>query len=213
MQIQIDDKHRIRSSASGWHLEYRTEKKGGGLSDRHIALGHYPDLRSAARTFIERGIRSLEATTLADAIAGMDEMIDKVVEKFKPPEKPDNPVKQEVHTPQDDIAQQRLMESEILTPNFKRWAITNWHIYRAFERRSLRLINLGFRHGGAREIVENIRWQSRLAEKQSEYKINNNHTPWLARAFSELNPRHRAFFRVKSGRKVGQLPDHNGGAT
>ena len=200
MKLELNDKYRLRSDASQWHLEYRTDKKGGGLSDRYIAAGHYPDLRMAVKAAVDRGIRMMDASTLADAIAGIDEMLDKIITMISKmasvPESRVPDLRQSPETPADEMAKARIREANF-DPKFKSWITANWHIYRAFERRALRLINLGFRHGGAREIVENIRWQSRLAEKESEYKINNNNSSRLARAFALLNPRHKDFFRFR----------------
>lgn len=202
MKLELNEKYRLRSDASQWHLEYRTDKKGGGLSDRYIAAGHYPDLRSAVRAAVDRGIQSMDANTLADALAGIDELLEKMIANISAlPASRTPDIKQVPETPADEMAQARIVAGDF-DPRFKKWITGNWHIYRAFERRALRLINLGFRHGGAREIVENIRWQSRLAEKESEYKINNNNSPRLARAFALLNQRHKEFFifRIQGGR-------------
>lgn len=79
--------------------------------------------------------------------------------------------------------------------DFLQYIKDNWHIYLAFERRAFRLISRGYSHGSAYEIVENIRWQSRLAERESEFKINNNYRPDLARLFEDMNEKHRGFFR------------------
>jgi hypothetical protein len=84
-------------------------------------------------------------------------------------------------------------------PDFPDWIRENFHIYEAFERRALRLINLGMKRGSAYEIVENIRWQSRLAELRYpdvdvRYKINNNFRPDLSRLFGLMNSTHAEFF-------------------
>ena len=80
---------------------------------------------------------------------------------------------------------------------FREWIKKNWFIYLAFERRALRAVRVGFHHAGAKAIVENIRWQSGLAERDSEFKINNIFTSDLARLFEAMNPDHEGFFRQR----------------
>ena len=87
--------------------------------------------------------------------------------------------------------------NEEYSADFKTWLADNWHIFLAFERRALRLINIGMKHGGAKAIIENIRWQSVLAERESEFKCNNNRTADLSRLFEDMNKKHQGFFRMR----------------
>lgn len=108
-------------------------------------------------------------------------------------------------TPHEDVLS-LVRESVDYHHNFHGWLHDNWPIYLAFERRALRLIRVGFKHGGAGEIAENIRWQSRLAEQRfgrpTEYKLNNNYRADLARLFEALNPAHVGFFRCRVRRGI-----------
>lgn len=86
--------------------------------------------------------------------------------------------------------------------DFAGWLRRNFHIYVAFEIRALRLIRAGCKHGGAGAVVENIRWQSVLAERESEWKCNNNWRSDLARLFEAMHPVHQGFFRSRIRRSL-----------
>ena len=86
---------------------------------------------------------------------------------------------------------------EDYSKKFINWVKQNWHIYLAFEKRALRLIRAKAKNAGAKSIVENIRWQSLLAEADQEFKINNNYTADLARLFEFMNPKYKGFFRQR----------------
>ena len=93
-------------------------------------------------------------------------------------------------------AMKRVRESDQFAPDFLRWLRLNWHIYLAFERRAYRAIKHGYRHLGSMAIINNIRWQSMLAERESEFKISNNVAPDLSRLFHLLHPQYAGFFRT-----------------
>lgn len=97
--------------------------------------------------------------------------------------------------------------------DFSSWLKDNWHCYEAFEKRAYKLINLGFKHGSPYEIVENIRWQSKIAEARyllkmknegdpmgppRVYKINNNYRPDLGRLFEQMNTQYKGFFEKRT---------------
>jgi hypothetical protein len=84
--------------------------------------------------------------------------------------------------------------TEGFSPQFADFLEQNWHIYLAFEKRAFRNINRNVRHFGSMAIINNIRWQSALAEKDDQYKINNLRAPDLSRLFAIMNPQHKDFF-------------------
>lgn len=85
---------------------------------------------------------------------------------------------------------------------FADWLKDNWEIYMGFERIAFRSMRKGFRHYSSKTIVELLRWSSDMSEKNSEFKINNNRTPDLARLFEDMNKRHVGFFRSRVKRKA-----------
>jgi hypothetical protein len=78
---------------------------------------------------------------------------------------------------------------------FLDWLTDNFHIWKAFERESLAVINAGFKHYSARTILEFLRHHTALTEKNGAFKIRNNSTPYLARLFALVYPEHAELFR------------------
>jgi len=90
------------------------------------------------------------------------------------------------------------------TPEFLAYLPDNVHVYKAFERETLRVVAKGFAHYSARTIIEVLRHHSALTEAAGPWKLNDWHTPYLARLFALMNPAHRDLFEfrvVKAVRK------------
>jgi hypothetical protein len=77
----------------------------------------------------------------------------------------------------------------------------NETIWKRFEREADRAWTRGFRHYSARTIVEHIRHETAMYEQNSDWKINNNHTPHLARYYQELHPDRAGLFETRVLRK------------
>lgn len=71
-----------------------------------------------------------------------------------------------------------------------------WHLFCGF---TLELIQRGFRHYGAKSIMERIRWHTDTPddEGRSTFKINNNYTAFYSRGFMEKYKEHDGFFRTR----------------
>lgn len=81
------------------------------------------------------------------------------------------------------------MHREQFTEEFIGWLPNNMHVWIAFERETLRVIARGFKHYSARTIVHFLRHHSAVAENAGEgWKINNNHSPYLARLYDLVHP-------------------------
>ncbi len=80
---------------------------------------------------------------------------------------------------------------------FIRWLPDNLHIWDAFVAESLKIINKGFKHYSARTIIHVLRHHSALAENGTEWKINNNISPYLARLFALTYPKHKDLFEYR----------------
>jgi hypothetical protein len=74
----------------------------------------------------------------------------------------------------------------------------NPEVYRLFCQYTFQLINAGYQKGSAREIVERVRWHSKIETRGSQFKINNNHIPAYAKMFMESYPEHEGFFETRS---------------
>lgn len=88
------------------------------------------------------------------------------------------------------------------TPEFLEYLPGNLHVYEAFEREALLVARRGFKHYGARTIIEVLRHRSNLAEVGGTWKLNDWHTPYLARLFALLNPDHALLFEFREAKAV-----------
>ena len=61
----------------------------------------------------------------------------------------------------------------------------------------LSIVSLSARRYSARTIAEVIRHNSVMSEQGSQWKINNNRIPDMARLFSVLHPEHEGFFQLR----------------
>ncbi len=72
----------------------------------------------------------------------------------------------------------------------------NPSVWSAFTQYSLEAARAGRTHLSARLVIERMRWQSIISERDSAYKINNDIAPKLARKFMrEYNM--AGFFRTR----------------
>lgn len=67
-----------------------------------------------------------------------------------------------------------------------------------FERLTLKVIDTGLPHYSAYAIMHQIRWLEQVEKGNSEFKVNNNWTPALARWFITNHPSHAKFFETRA---------------
>jgi hypothetical protein len=84
---------------------------------------------------------------------------------------------------------------------FLLWFPDNQHIWVAFVSEASKVINAGFKHYSARTIIHVLRHHSALIERGSEWKINNNISPYLARLFALCYPQHKDLFEYRTTKK------------
>lgn len=92
------------------------------------------------------------------------------------------------------------MHADSFTREFLAYLTDNLHIYAAFEREALRVVARGRQHYSARTIIEVLRHESLLAEAGGAWKLNDWHTPYLARLFALLNPSHSNLFEFREAK-------------
>lgn len=88
------------------------------------------------------------------------------------------------------------------TPEFMLYLPENLHVYSAFEREALRVAGRGFKHYSARTIIEVLRHHSNLQQVGGPWKLNDWHTPYLARLFALANPLHADLFEFRVAKAV-----------
>ncbi len=81
--------------------------------------------------------------------------------------------------------------------DFPAWLRTNWHIWEGFEREANRIYDRGRRHYSSRTIWEVMRHERTLAEIHSDFKLNNNFAPCVARLYMLMYPERDGFFELR----------------
>src|ERR1700722_4617993 len=79
----------------------------------------------------------------------------------------------------------------------------NLHVYHAFRREALAVWRKGYKHFGARTIIEVLRYNSAMRENSNEvWKLNDVWTPYLSRLFILENPQCEGLFELRKSKKV-----------
>lgn len=87
---------------------------------------------------------------------------------------------------------------------FQRWLRSNPHVWLLFVKFTHDVIAAGHTHYSADAICHRIRWHVDVETRDgSGFKINNNHTSFLARRFERQHPEHAGFFRMREQKSVG----------
>ena len=97
-----------------------------------------------------------------------------------------------------------LRHHEKFADEFLEWLPVNLHVWDAFVDEAKKIINRGFKHYSARTIICVMRHHSAVAEKDGEYKINNNHSPYFARLFDLMYPQHAGLWEYRETKKKRQ---------
>lgn len=88
--------------------------------------------------------------------------------------------------------------------DFLDWLPGNLHVFDAFAGEAFKIINRGYTHYSSYTIVEVLRHHSAVTEASGEWKINNNHRPYLPRLFDLVYPQHAGLFEYRVTTKPGQ---------
>ena len=77
--------------------------------------------------------------------------------------------------------------------NPKMWAL--------FERFTFSMIRRGFDHYSARAVLHRVRWETATPlDDGSQFKVNNNWSPFYARKFHRVHPKYDGFFHMRASR-------------
>lgn len=83
------------------------------------------------------------------------------------------------------------------TTGFLAWLADNRPIWDRFEMEATKLWNRGRKHYSARTIIEFLRHETALFEKDCTFRINNNIAPDLARLYRLRYPDRADFFETR----------------
>lgn len=81
--------------------------------------------------------------------------------------------------------------------SFVDWLPDNLHVWDAFVDETHSVIDVGFMHYSARTIVHVLRHHSAIRENEGEWKINDHHSPYLARLWALVYPHHANLFEYR----------------
>lgn len=87
-------------------------------------------------------------------------------------------------------------------PGFQDWLEQNYSIWLAFEAEAIKTWKAGRRHYGANTIIEYLRHNTLLADRDAEYKISDKWTSSIARLFAMMHADMATLFEFKE-RKNG----------
>jgi hypothetical protein len=96
---------------------------------------------------------------------------------------------------------------EKFSDEFIEWFPDNEHVWNAFVSEALKVKRKGFKHYSARTIVHVLRHHSAVAENGSGWKINDHHSPYLARLFDLVYPQHVGLFEYRVTNKTRKDQD------
>lgn len=92
---------------------------------------------------------------------------------------------------------------ETFRSDFAAWLKGNWELYVAFEREAFIVVERGREHYGANTIIEYLRHQTLLADRDGEWKMNDRWTSSIARLFAMMNPVSGKLFEFRERKRDG----------
>lgn len=102
---------------------------------------------------------------------------------------------------------------EVFPPHFQAWFSENHHVWQAFVVEARKVRAKGFDHYSARTILHVLRHHSALHEAGPGWKLNNNHSPYLARLFDLRFPSMAGMFEYRLINATPETLCHEIGAT
>ena len=97
-----------------------------------------------------------------------------------------------------------LANKENFPDDFSVWLKNNIHVWLAFCRQADKIIARGYKHYSARTIIEYMRHHRAITQidPETDWKLNDHHTPYLARLFGLSYPEHRKIFEFRTTKRV-----------
>ena len=84
------------------------------------------------------------------------------------------------------------------------WLPNNLHVWNAFVSQAFKVIDRGFKHYSARTIIHVLRHHSMISEtSESQWKINDHHSPWFARLFDLRYPAYKGLWEFRRTKQRG----------
>lgn len=96
---------------------------------------------------------------------------------------------------------------DLFREDFAAWLTENFAIWEAFEREATRVWQSGRKRYGANTVIEYLRHQTLLADKNAEFKLNDRWTSSIARLYALMNPGKSLFEFRERADGVVRAPD------
>ena len=97
-----------------------------------------------------------------------------------------------------NIMNNKIKSNAMNQRKFRRYLKKNPEIWRLFETFTFDRIKKGHSKYSADSILHRIRWEAPVKKtSDSDYKINNNISSYMARHFIRKHPRHNSFFDIR----------------
>ena len=98
---------------------------------------------------------------------------------------------------------------ELFREDFAAWLKENFSIWEAFEREANRVWYSGRHHYAANTIIEHLRHETLLADKNAEFKMNDRWTSSIARLYVLMHEDRAELFEFRQRHNgVVQAPHH-----
>lgn len=98
-----------------------------------------------------------------------------------------------------------IANPDVFPPDFTAWLADNEHVWDAFVGHARDVLRSGYTHYSARTIIHVMRHHSAIRERGGSFKINNDHSPYLARLFDLIYPQHAGLWEYRETKKTDNL--------
>lgn len=97
-----------------------------------------------------------------------------------------------------------LMAASRQEERFQAWLRANPQVYAEFKRRALTLHHRGWRHFGAKALIEAMRYDSAIsaATPDEPWRLNNSHVSRMVRRLIDEHPELSGFFETRELRSA-----------
>lgn len=79
--------------------------------------------------------------------------------------------------------------------DFREYHVANPQVWTLFKKFTMQVISRGYRHFGAKCVMERVRGHVNVETKADPWKLNNNFASFYARMFMAAYPEYLGFFR------------------
>jgi hypothetical protein len=94
--------------------------------------------------------------------------------------------------------------SNLFSISFMMWLPLNPDVWQMFCDEAVAIHRRGFKHYSARTIIQVLRHHSSLRDSNGPWKLNDHHTPYLARLFDLTHPERSGLWEYRETKRVAK---------